>query len=67
MTIGTDNFESLIVKKVWSGLPSVLSLPAAVETQCLVHWSFNSTLQLINGISGDLQKVPRYFNGTANV
>ena len=29
--------------------------------------SFNSTLQLINGISSDLQKLIKYFNGTAIV
>ena len=29
--------------------------------------SFNSTLQLINGISRDIQKLCKYFNGTAIV
>ena len=33
--------------------------------QYFVHLSFNSTLLLINGISNDLQKLLRYFNGTA--
>ena len=32
-----------------------------------VHLSFNSTLQLINGISGNLKTLLRYFNGTALV
>ena len=29
--------------------------------------SFSSTLQLINGVSSDLQKLLKYFNGTAIV
>ena len=47
------------------GLSFVLSLPAADKTQYFVHLSFNSILQLINGISSDLQKLLKYFNGTA--
>ena len=31
----------------------------------MVHLSFNSIFQLINGISSDLQKLLNYFNGTA--
>ena len=38
-----------------------------VKTQCFVQLSFNSTLQLINGISSDLRKLLTYFNGTAIV
>ena len=34
-----------------------LSTPAAAKTQCFVHLIFNLTLQLINGISSDLQKL----------
>ena len=37
--------------------------PSKDKTQCFVHLSFNSTLHLINGISNDLQKLLRYFNG----
>ena len=33
------------------------SLPAADKIQYFVHLSFNSTLQLINGISSDLHKL----------
>ena len=33
--------------------------------QLLFHVNENSTLQLINGISNDLQKLLKYFNGTA--
>ena len=32
-----------------------------------MHLSFNYTLQLISDISSDLQKLLRYFNGTATV
>ena len=42
-------------------------LPAADKTHYFVHLSFNSTLQLINGISSDLQKLLKYFNGTTIV
>ena len=38
-------------------------LPSSDKTQCFVHLSFDSTLQLINGTSSDLQKLLRYFNG----
>ena len=41
-----------------------LSAPAADKTQYFVRLSFNSTLQLINGISSDLQILIKYFNGT---
>ena len=59
VTTGTYNFLSLIVKIILS------LLPAADKTQCFVHISFNSTLQLINGISSDLQKSMKYCNGIA--
>ena len=52
---------SLIVKIILS------PLPAADKTHYFVHLSFNSTLQLINGISSDLQKLLKYFNGTTIV
>ena len=42
-----------------------LSVPDTDKTQCFVHLNFNSTLQLINGISSDLQELVEYFNGTA--
>ena len=57
----------MIVKIILSGLTSVLSLLATAKTQCFDHWSFNSTLQLINDNSSDLQKLLRYFNSTAMV
>ena len=50
-----------------SGLALVLSPTATAKTQCFIHLSFNSTFQLINGISIDLQKLLRYFKGTATV
>ena len=55
---------SFIVKIISLILSLVLSLPPAAKRQCFAHLSFNSALQLINGISTDLQKLLRYFNGT---
>ena len=57
----------LIVKVILLGLVSILSGPAAVKTQYFVHLSFHSILGLINGISSDLQKLLKCFNGTAIV
>ena len=45
-------------------LASLLSLTPVAKTQCFVHLSFDSTFQLSNGISSDLQKLLRLFNGT---
>ena len=56
---------SLIKTKILLGLSLVLSLTATVKTQCFVNLSFNSILQLINGILRGPQKLLRYFNGTA--
>ena len=59
---------SLIVKIILSSsLPLALLVPATGKTQCLVHLSFNSMLQLINCILSDLQKLLNYFSGTAIV
>ena len=44
-------------------LSLTLSAPASEKTQYFVHLSFNSTLKLINGISSDIQKLVKYFNG----
>ena len=60
----TYSFLFLIVKTILE-LLFVLSLPPDDKTQYFVHLSFNSTLQLINGISSDLQKLLKYFNMTA--
>ena len=48
-------------------LAFALSVPAADKIQYFVHLNFNSTLQLINGISSDVQTLLEYFNGTAIV
>ena len=40
-------------------------MPAKTKTQWFIHLSFNLTFQLVNGILSDLQKLLRYFNGTA--
>ena len=53
-----------IVKMILLELALALSAPAACKTQYFFYLSFNSTLQFINGI---LQKVFKYFNGTAIV
>ena len=67
MTTGIYKFSSLIVKKLLSGLVLVFSLPSIVKTQSYGHSSFDSTLQLINAISSDLEKLLTYSNGTAIV
>ena len=58
---------SLIVKIILLELAFDLSAPAADKTNYFIHLSFNSTLQLINGISSDLQKLLKSFSGTAVV
>ena len=50
-----------------SSLPLALSVPAKDKTQYFARLSFNFTLQLINGISSDLRKLLKYFNGTSIV
>ena len=47
--------------------PSSLNYYTTDKTHSFVHLSFNSTLQLLNGISNDLQNLLRYFNGTVIV
>ena len=62
---------SLIVKIILLPLLLSLTLPlalvalAADKTQYFLHLSFDSTLQLINGISSDLQKLLKYLKGKA--
>ena len=59
---------SLIVEIILLGsILLALSAPAQDKTQYFVHLSFDSTLQLINCISSDLQKLLKYFNGLAIV
>ena len=65
MTTGIYKFSSLIVKKLLSGLVLVFSLSSIVRTQSYAHLSFDSTLQLINAISSDLEKLLTYSNGIA--
>ena len=55
---------TLIVKTILSSL-SLTSASAADKAQYLVDLRFNSTLQLINGTSSNLQKLLKYFNGAA--
>ena len=63
----TYNFLSLIVKMILLETTLSFSTLAEAKTQSFVHQSFNSTLQLIAGISNDLQKLLRCFNDTAIV
>ena len=58
---------SLVVNIKLLELASALSASAVDETQYFVHLSFNLILQLINGISSDIQKLLRNFNRTAIV
>ena len=50
-----------------SPLVSSFVLISTDRTKCFNNLSFNSTLQLVNGISSDLQKLLRYFGGKENV
>ena len=67
VTTGKYHFVSFIVKIILSELASTLSAPAADKTQWFVFLRFNSTLKLINGISGDLQKLLGSFSDMAIV
>ena len=58
---------SWIVKMILLDLASALSAVATAKRQYFVHFSFNSTLQLINCISSDFQKLLKYCNDTAFV
>ena len=54
VALGTYNSVSLIVKIILlESILLTLSAPAADKTQYFVYLSVNSTLQLINEISGD--------------
>ena len=57
VTTGTYNFVSLIINT---------ALPASVDNThyFFCHVRFNLILQLIKGISNDLKKLLKYFNGT---
>ena len=70
VTTGTCNFVYLIVKIILLALASSLisfSLPPAEKTQYFAHLRSNSTLQLLNRILIDLQKLLKYFNVTTTV
>ena len=56
VTTGMYNFVSLIINT---------ASPAPVDsTHSVFHVKFNLILQLIKGISNDLKKLLKYFNGT---
>ena len=54
-------------KKILLEIALLVSTQAVAKTQCFFHLRFNSTSQLIIGISGDLQKFLRDLNDTAIV
>ena len=56
-----------VIEKLILELALLFSLRSTDKTQCFVHLSFDSTLQLINGISSDVQEILKYFNGIAIV
>ena len=60
-------YAVFVIEKVILELALVFSLPSRYKTQSFVHLSFNSTLQLINGISSDAQEMLKCFNSTADV
>ena len=67
VTTGTYSFTSFIFKVAPFALIALASVPiaAVVNTQFSIHINESSILQLINGISNDLQKLLKYFSGTA--
>ena len=59
------NIKSIFLPLALSStLPLILLIPAADKTQYFVYVSFNSTFHLVNGISTDLRKLLKCFNGT---
>ena len=65
MTTRTYAFVSLVVNIILVALSLSLSLPFADKTQFFIHLSFISTLEIINAILTNLQKLLKHFNGTA--
>ena len=63
----TYDSVDFIVKIALLELALRLSASAANKTQYFAYLSFNSTLQLINGIASGLQKLLTYFNDTSIV
>ena len=57
VTTGTKSFVSIILK--------LTAVPDLDNIHFLLHVTSSSALQLINGISNDLQILLKYFNGTA--
>ena len=56
VTIGKKRFASVILK---------IAVLAVVSKHFSIEFNESSILQLINGISSDLQKLLKHFNGTA--
>ena len=73
VTTGTHNLQSNTLNvapvgelSLCSGLaPSISRFSKLVITQFLSYVKLSDTSQLINDISKPLQKLPKYFNGTA--
>ena len=67
------NLQSFIASVAPVGAPSLLgrlfssvALGSIIIMQFLFHFNSKDTSQLINGMFNALQKLPKYFNGTAN-
>ena len=72
VTAGTYNLQSFTASVAPVGALSLLPPPMSlcsklVITQFLSHFNSKPTSQLINGIFSALQKLPKYFNGIANL
>ena len=71
VTAGTYNLESFIASVAPVGELSLLPPPMSLRfklviTQFLSYFNSKDTSQVINGIFSVLQKLSKYFNGTAN-
>ena len=73
VTTGIYNLQSFILSVAPVGELSLSTLGISnfllsklVITQFLFHFNSKDTSQLINGMFNALQKLPKYFNGTAN-
>ena len=73
VTTGTYNLQSFIANVAPVGCAFTIGGPASACTSCklvitqfLFHFNFKDTSQLINGMFNALQKLLKYFNGTAN-
>ena len=70
VSTGTCNFVDLKNNKKWKNIISIIIIIIIAlcrQSTMLFPFNFDSTLQLINDISSDLQKLLKDFNATAIV